>query len=459
MTSHTGTSHPQTTPSMTSPTTASHAIASDPPAAPSADQIIAATNAQRDLATQLFESLRRGSTDAPGITRDTYGAGENFAHGLVRDHALRLGLDIATDAAANTYITLPGRDRTAPHILTGSHLDSVPHGGNFDGAAGVVAGLVAVAALRAVGVTPACDITVMGVRAEESVWFEVSYLGSRSALGTLPPGALDARRIDTGRTLADHLEACGGDPALLRAGHRHLDPRALRAFLEVHIEQAPSLVEAGLPLAICTAIPGNFRYPNAWIAGEYAHVGLPRRFRRDAVMAAAEFAAGMDRLWAAHEAEGRPMALTLGRFHTDPAKHGLTTVPGAFHFSLDVRAYDDAQLAELERGMGDIIADIERRRGVTFHMGPRASAVVGKMDASIRARLVEGARVLGIPAMTLGSPASHDAAAFAAAGVPTAMMFVRNQNGSHNPHEAMEMEDFMCAASLLAWWLAENTGA
>lgn len=442
-----------------SPVQTSHSAASRSTPVPSPEALVAATNAQLDLATRLFESLRNGSIDAPGITRDTYGAGENFAHGLMRDQALRLGLDIATDAAANTYMTLPGRDRAAPRILTGSHLDSVPHGGNFDGAAGVVAGLVAVATLRALGLVPACDITVMGVRAEESVWFEVSYLGSRAALGTLPPGALDARRIDTGRTLADHLEACGGDPELLRAGHRHLDPRALRAFLEVHIEQAPSLVEAGLPLAVCTAIPGNFRYPNAQIAGEYAHVGLPRRFRRDAVMAAAEFAAAMDRLWAAHEAEGRPMAMTLGRFHTDPAKHGLTTVPGAFHFSLDVRAYDDAQLAELERGMGDIIADIERRRGVTFHMGPRASAVVGKMDASIRARLVEGARALGIPAMTLGSPASHDSAAFAAAGIPTAMLFVRNQNGSHNPHEAMDMEDFMRAASLLAWWLAENACA
>lgn len=442
-----------------SPVQTSHSAASRSTPVPSPEALVAATNAQLDLATRLFESLRNGSIDAPGITRDTYGAGENFAHGLMRDHALRLGLDIATDAAANTYMTLPGRDRAAPRILTGSHLDSVPHGGNFDGAAGVVAGLVAVATLRALGLVPACDITVMGVRAEESVWFEVSYLGSRAALGTLPPGALDARRIDTGRTLADHLEACGGDPELLRAGHRHLDPRAVRAFLEVHIEQAPSLVEAGLPLAVCTAIPGNFRYPNAQIAGEYAHVGLPRRFRRDAVMAAAEFAAAMDRLWAAHEAEGRPMAMTLGRFHTDPAKHGLTTVPGAFHFSLDVRAYDDAQLAELERGMGDIIADIERRRGVTFHRGPRASAVVGKMDASIRARLVEGARALGIPAMMLGSPASHDSAAFAAAGIPTAMLFVRNQNGSHNPHEAMDMEDFMRAASLLAWWLAENACA
>ena len=95
---------------------------------------------------------------------------------------------------------------------------SVPHGGNFDGAAGVVAGLVAVAALQGLGITLDCDLTVMGIRAEESIWFQVSYIGSRGALGTLPDGALDVRRIDTGRTLAEHIADCGGDPDALRAG-------------------------------------------------------------------------------------------------------------------------------------------------------------------------------------------------------------------------------------------------
>ena len=175
-------------------------------------------------------------------------------------------------------------------------------------------------ALRRLGLTPACDITVMGIRAEESIWFQVSYIGSRGALGTLPDGALDVRRIDTRRTLADHIADCGGDPEALRAGARFLDPADLRAYLELHIEQAPSLVEAGKPVAICTGIPGNFRYPDARIEGSHDHVGLPRRFRRDAAMAGAEFAMAIDRLWEEHDAKGLPDGRRrIGRFHTDPA--------------------------------------------------------------------------------------------------------------------------------------------
>jgi beta-ureidopropionase / N-carbamoyl-L-amino-acid hydrolase len=340
--------------------------------------------------------------------------------------------------------------------VVGSHLDSVPHGGNFDGAAGVVAGLVAIAALRRLGLTPHCDLTVMAIRAEESVWFQVSYIGSRSALGSLPDGALEALRVDTGRTLAEHIAECGGDPEAIRARRRALDPPQLRAFLELHIEQAPSLVEAGRPLAVCTGIPGNFRFPHARIEGRHDHVGLPRRFRRDAAVAGAEFATALDRIWEEHEARGVPMAITLGRFHTDAAAHGLTIVPGLFHFSLDVRAYDEAVLAELERRVAAIVAEIERRRGVRFVLGPKAQAAVGPVDPGIRASLEQGARALGLPFLALGSPASHDAAAFAEAGVPMGMLLVRNANGSHNSGEAMDLGDFLAATSVLTLWLAQN---
>ena len=334
----------------------------------------------------------------------------------------------------------------------------MPHGGNFDGAAGVVAGLVAVAALQRAGVAPDCDLTVMGIRAEESIWFQVSYIGSRGALGTLPDGALDVRRIDTGRTLAEHIAECGGNPEALRARRRgYLDPARLRAYLELHIEQAPSLVEAGSPVAICTGIPGNFRYPDARIEGSHDHVGLPRRFRRDAAMAGAEFAMAIDRLWEEHDARGVPMACTIGRFHTDASAHGLTIVPGSFHFSLDVRAYDEAVLAELDRQVDAIIAGIEQRRGVRFHRGPKARAAVGAVDPAIRAALDSARRRnWGFPCCDLGSPASHDAAAFAACGVPMGMIFVRNANGSHNPHEAMELDDFMAGATLLTRYLVDT---
>jgi N-carbamoyl-L-amino-acid hydrolase len=419
-----------------------------------AGRIKAAVAAQRARAEELFEDLARCSQRPRGITRDTYGPGENAAHETFSSQSAGLGLDIRRDPAANTYATWRGRDRSLPRIIIGSHLDSVPHGGNFDGAAGVVAGIVAVAALKGLGFAPRCDVTVMGIRAEESVWFQVSYIGSRSALGTLPSSALDVRRIDTGRTLADHIATCGGDPAALRAGKHELAPSNIRAFLEIHIEQAPSLVELGKPIAVCTGIPGNFRYPDARILGRYDHVGTPRRFRRDAATAAANFAVALDALWAEHEAAGIPMAATLGRFHTDAAAHGLTTVAGEFCFSLDVRAYDAAVLAQLESRLSEIVRQIEASRGVRFELGPRASAEVGIVSPTIRSELEQAAALLGIPAATIGSPASHDAAAFAAAGVPTAMIFVRNENGSHNPDEAMEIDDFLDACAVLTAWIA-----
>jgi N-carbamoyl-L-amino-acid hydrolase len=420
-----------------------------------AARIAAAVAAQRAMATDLFDALRRDGAANLGVTRDPYGPGEQRGHATAIAAARALGLEISHDAAANTYMTWPGRDRAAKRVIIGSHLDSVPNGGNFDGAAGVVAGLAAVAALQRAKISPACDVTIMAIRAEESIWFEVSYIGSRGALGTLPDGALDVCRRDTNRTLAEHILDCGGDPAALRAKARHLDPASLSAYLEVHIEQAPSLIEAGRPVAICTGIPGNFRFPAVHIIGNSDHVGLPRRFRRDAGLAGADFHHALDALWREYDSRGIPMACTIGRFHTDPAQHGLTIVPGDFFFSLDVRAYDAAVLAELESHVLAIVRDIEARRGVRFDLGTRAGAAIGNVDPAIRTALESAAGQLAIGTIPLGSPASHDAAAFAAAGVPMGMLFIRNANGSHNPREAMEIDDFLAATSVLTLWLAE----
>jgi N-carbamoyl-L-amino-acid hydrolase len=421
------------------------------------DQIRAAVMASREFASALFDQLRRDGLDEPGVSRDTYGAGEQRAHETCAGAAVAMGLTIERDQAANLYMTLPGLDTKQKRIVIGSHLDSVPHGGNFDGAAGVVAGLVALQALRRLGVAPRRDITVMGIRAEESIWFQVSYIGSRSALGTLPDGSLNVRRIDTGRTLAEHIAECGGDPTGILPGQRYLDPSRLHAFLELHIEQAPSLVEAGCPVGIGTGIPGNFRYPDAWIEGSNDHVGLPRRFRRDAALAGAEFAMALDAMWEDYDARGVPMACTIGRFHTDAKQHGLTIVPGTFHFSLDVRAYDEAVLAELDQRVDAIIASIEQRRGVRFHVGTKARAAVGPVDPGIRTALARGAAALGIDTIDLGSPASHDAAAFAACGVKMGLIFVRNTNGSHNASESMTLEDFLDGAAVLTEWVVTQS--
>ena len=420
---------------------------------PTTSDIRDAVLRQKQDVAALFEALREGSRVGDGITRDTYGPGEEFAHRLIAARADAMGLETRRDHAANLFMTLAGKNRSAPRLMTGSHLDSVANGGNFDGAAGVVAGLVASKGLQHLGLQPHCDITTLAIRAEESVWFQVSYIGSRSAFGVLPAGALEARRLDTGRTLAEHMTQCGASVEAVRRGEASLDAKTIKAFVELHIEQSPQLIEAGLPVAVGTGVPGNFRYPAVKILGEYAHVGLARRFRHDAVIAASELALGLDDIWRLSEAAGRPMAFTIGRFHTDPKEHALTKVAGELTLSLDVRAYSTVHLAELEVQLFDLARGIADKRGVRFEFGARAAAEVAPSHPALIGKLTDSAAALGIATMPLASPASHDTATFTVAGVPSAMLFVRNANGSHNPREAMAIDDFLEAACVLTGWL------
>src|SRR5215469_6480535 len=164
------------------------------------------------LAASLFEGLSRTTRRGRGIVRDSYGEGEQAAHDLARSAASAIDLEVEVDAIGNLYMTLPGRDRRAPRILIGSHLDSVPQGGNYDGAAGVVAGLSALSALHHAQVVPDCDLAVMAIRAEESAWFDVPYLGSAGAFGLLEPGCLATPRFDNGQSLELTMRQQGFDP-------------------------------------------------------------------------------------------------------------------------------------------------------------------------------------------------------------------------------------------------------
>jgi len=419
-------------------------------------EFAAALDAQTDFASDVFDRLRAASVDVRGVTRASYGEGEQAAHALMAEIAAGLGLEVTQDAAANTYMTWPGRDRTKPIRMVGSHLDSVPQGGNFDGAAGVVSGLTAIRALQALGHAPAQDISVMGVRAEESCWFGVSYIGSRSALGVLPEGALEtATRMDDGVALAEHMRRCGGDPDRVANGPAHLDVRRIGAFLEPHIEQGPVLVEEGYPVGVVTGIRGNRRFPKARCVGAYAHCGgAPRRVRQDAVVAASAFVQALDRLWDEAEAKGEDFACTVGKFQTDSERHAMTVIAGEVAFTLDMRSVDPAVLERLERRVPEIAAEVGTARGVAFELGPITRAAPGVMDQGLISTYRKAAGAMGVRAMDIASGASHDSAAFADAGVPTAMLFIRNEHGSHNPDEAMEIPDFIEATKLLAAALA-----
>jgi N-carbamoyl-L-amino-acid hydrolase len=410
-----------------------------------------------DLARSMFRELEAGTRVGRGIVRETYGKGENFAHALAERMAKQIGLEIEKDAALNLYMTLPGRDRSAPRIVTGSHMDSVPQGGNYDGAAGVVAGLSAVSALKKAGVQPKRDVTVMAIRGEEAAWFDSHYIGSSAAFGKFKAADFDIPRSDTKRPLGEAMAEAGCDLEALRRGEARFKPGDIHAYIETHIEQGPVLENAGLPVGVVTGIRGCLRHAYAKCFGTYAHSGAaPRAARHDAVAATVELLQRLDDTWSEIERDGGDLVFTVGQFHTDPDFDGPSKVAGETRFVLDFRGLEDAVMERAGDAAARLAAEIGARRNVRFDLGVRSYSVPAVMDRGIRRTLSNLAAERKIPHMEIASGAGHDAAVFSSLGVPSGMIFIRNAHGSHNPDEAMAIEDFSLAAGLLAAYIAKD---
>jgi len=422
-----------------------------------ADDLNLKLKADLDLSERLFAGLMDFSRDPPGLTRAAYGEGEQHAHELMRGAGLSLGLRCDIDAAGNMFLTLPGRDPSLPAWMVGSHVDTVPHGGNFDGAAGVIGGLAAVSGLRRAGIVPRRSVTVAVFRAEESTWFPASYIGSRAAFGLLPAEVLDLPRADSGLRLRTHMTQLGLQPDAVATGVAHLSPARIHGFIELHIEQGPVLDAQAIPVGLVTGIAGSFRYRQAVCHGTWGHSGaVARAYRHDAVFAMADLITGLDALWAEIDAEGQRATITVGEFSTDSRLHAFAKVPGEVRFCLDVRSESVAILARIEHRLGEFVAAIEAKRGVRFKLGDRTGSTPAVLSSALRDTLAAHALRLGIPYQAFASGAGHDTAVFANQGVPSMMVFIRNQNGSHNPDEQMRMEDFHAAATLLTHLLADD---
>ena len=282
------------------------------------------------------------------------------------------------------------------------------------------------------------------------MWFPLSYPGSEAALGLLKPQALEARRSDSGRTLAEHMREEGFDPDAVRRGVGGIAAGRIAAFVEVHIEQGPRLVAADVPVGIVNGIAGGFRYVDAKCLGAYGHSGAEPRFaRHDSVLGFADLVAGLEAEWDALERDGHEATITFGRVESDPSQHGGSRVLGELRFTLDVRSADAAVLERIEARLHALFAEVGARRGVTFEAGPRFTWEPATMSPALIAGLDRAAQDMQMRVPHVPSGAGHDAATFAGAGIPTAMLFVRNENGSHNPHEAMEIADLDQAIRLL----------
>jgi N-carbamoyl-L-amino-acid hydrolase len=404
------------------------------------------------VAADFLDYLRENSLDPPGVSRASFGPGERMAHARLAEVARCLGLVLQTDFVGNLFVTQPGWDPSLPVVMIGSHLDAVPHGGNFDGAAGVAIGLGILAGLRRRGARPARGVTLLAIRAEEMSWFPTHYIGSRAGFGLLPPDALEnVFRFDSGRSLASHMAEEGFEPERVAKGEASLVAAKIHAYIEPHIEQGPVLVDAGIAVGIVTGIRGNVRYRNCSVRGTYGQAGaVPRVARRDAVMAATAFVQEIEGYWLAQEAAGADFVATVGQFFTRASQHTITKIPGEVHFTLDMRSENNAVLMAAHAHLSIKAREIAEARHVSIDLGPHTHAQAATMDGDLRARLRRLAVAHSIPAMELPSGGGHDCATFANQGVPSAMVFIRNDKGSHNPDEAMEIADMAQALRLVA---------
>ena len=400
-------------------------------------------------ARELFERVAAASSDGDGVSRPSYGDGETGAIEILEAFAAEHGIAAGRDRAANVVFRI---DEGEPdrYLLVGSHVDSVPRGGNYDGLAGVVAGLLLLAELRAGGVRPPLPVRAIGLRGEESAWFGRACVGSRALAGLLAPGDLEAPRRGTGRSLGACMKEAGADTRAILSGERLLDLDKVRAFVELHIEQGPVLVDRGLPVAVVTGIRGNVRHRRLRCLGESGHSGaVPRWLRRDAVFAVSDLVMRLDEHWRTIQQEGGDLVVTVGVLHTDAGHDAMSRVPGEAEFSFEARSESEATLDALEDLLRSECAALERERGVRFAFDPAVRSAPARCDAAVVEALVAACAAEGFAGELVPSGAGHDAAVFANAGVPAGMIFVRNEHGSHNPAEAMEISDFMAGCAVL----------
>ncbi len=353
------------------------------------------------------------------------------------DHTLRewfagqaaaRGLDLTTDRMGNQWAWWGDPDRDGPGLVLGSHLDSVPDGGAYDGPLGVVSAFAALDTLRANGFYPVQPIAVANFGDEEGARFGVACAGSRVITGAMDPDRARALRDDAGITLAQALTTAGRDPATLGRDDETL--RRVGTFIELHVEQGRGLADLDRAVAVGASINPHGRW-RLDLAGEANHAGTTRLAdRHDPMLVLAEVIATARRAADAHDA-----VATIGKVRVEP--NGVNAIPSLVQAWLDARAPD----ADVVRR---VVGDVSAAAGTT---ATEESFTDGTVFApELTARL---AAVLD-DAPVLATGAGHDAGILANAGISAAMLFVRNPTGvSHSPAEHADLADCLAGVDAL----------
>lgn len=401
---------------------------------------------ERDRFRTLWETLLPvGAADGGGYRRAGWSDVDMICRTWFAAAAAQRGMRCETDGNGNIWAWW-GDPAAGDAVVAGSHLDSVPHGGAYDGPLGVAGAFLAVDLLRERGIAPRRPVAVVAFCEEEGSRFGVACLGSRLLTGTLPPDrAADLTDAD-GHSLATAMSSAGADPGRLGADLALLE--RIGCYLELHIEQGVGLAELDAPVGVGTAIwpHGRWRFD---FGGEANHAGTTRMTdRHDPMLSYA-----MTALAAAKQARLREARATFGRISVEP--NGTNAIPSAVTAWLDARAADQSTLDSLLSSVERQARDRAGRDGTALSITPESLTRTVTFDAELAARLARRIGA-GTPCPGLPTAAGHDAGILATAGVPAAMLFVRNPTGvSHSPAESASDADCVAGVHALAAALEE----
>ncbi len=408
-------------------------------------------NAQR-LLDDLADLSRIGETPEGGVNRPAFSPANQEARAWFQAQAEAAGLHFRRDGAGNLSAALPSATPSARTLLCGSHLDSVPHGGRFDGALGVLAALEALRTVKEAGLALPVHLEAISFTDEEGA--HLSLLGSRAFTGHLPPAELAHPHSQPGQFAAGLGRAGLTVDSILTAFR---DPASLAGFVELHIEQGKRLEEAEAALGVVTSVVGirsfwlNFR-------GEAAHAGTcPVGDRQDALRGAAEFI-----LWAQQMVIDRfqPGTMNCGIIRTAPGAFNI--VPGRVKLALEFRHASQEHLDAMETTLLGLAHDAAQVHGLRLDITPLGGVEPAQFDEGVVGAIEAAADRLDLSHMRLVSFAGHDAQSLSQV-TPAAMIFVPSVNGvSHNPLEHTRDEDVINGANALLHALlilAERTQA
>jgi allantoate deiminase len=387
-------------------------------------------------------------TEEPGfITRTFLSDPMRDVHAHVSGLMLRAGMAVRVDDAGNLRGVYQGEGPDAPRLFIGSHLDTVPRGGAFDGALGVALAVALIGGLA--GRRLPFAIEVVGFSDEEGVRFGVPFVGSRALAGLVDDDLL-GRRDAGGQSVSDVIRRYGLDPS--RVGQARVVGRSI-GYLEFHIEQGPILDDLGLPLGVVDAIVGQSRL-DVVFTGTAGHAGTtPMHARRDALACAAEWIGAVER--DARTASG--LVATVGVVHASPGAGNV--IAGSCRASLDVRHASDVERLAAVARLTDRAREIAERRRIAVGWDSRLDQPSTAMDRSLMSMLERGMAQAGHPVYRMSSGAGHDAMIMAGL-MPAAMLFLRSPRGiSHHPDESVREDDADAALAVGHEFLKELAGS